>query len=60
MKQSILKIVAQIKDHLKQIDDDGVSHPLLEDVYESLNLIEDEVYDDDARGLSFDMDDEDF
>ena len=60
MKQSILKIVTQIKEHLKQIDDDGISHPLLEDVYESLNLIEDEVYDDDARGLSFDMDDEDF
>lgn len=60
MKQSILKIVAQIKEHLKQIDDDGVSHPLLDDVYESLNLIEDEVYDDDSRGISFDMDDEDF
>ncbi len=60
MKQSILKIVAQIKDHLKQIDDEGVSHPLLDDIYESLNLIEDEVYDDDSRGISFDMDDEDF
>jgi hypothetical protein len=60
MKQRILKIVSEIKDHLKQIDDDGISHPLLEDVYESLNLIEDEVYDDDARGTSFDMDDEDF
>ena len=52
--------MTQIKEHLKQIDDDGVSHPLLEDVYESLNLIEDEVYDDDARGLSFDMDEEDY
>jgi hypothetical protein len=52
--------VNEIKDHLKQIDDDGVSHPLLEDIYESLNLIEDEVYDDDARGTSFDMEDEDF
>ena len=43
MKQSILKIVGQIKDSLKEMDNDGVSHPLLDDVYEYLSQIEDET-----------------
>lgn len=49
MKQSILKIVGQIKDSLKEIDNEGVSHPLLDDVYEYLSQIEDEIYEDDMR-----------
>jgi hypothetical protein len=59
MKQRILKIVNQIKENLKSIDKDGVSHPLLEDVYENLELIEDEIYEDDAQmdALSFEDDD---
>jgi hypothetical protein len=48
MKQNILKLVSQIKDDLKSIDRDGVSHPLIDDVYEKLELIEDEIYEDDA------------
>ena len=51
MKQSILKIVNNIKDHLKQIDEDGVYHPLHDEIYESLALIEDEIYEDeDSNG----------
>lgn len=59
MKQRILKIVNQIKENLKSIDKDGVNHPLLEDVYENLELIEDEIYEDDAQmdALSFEDDD---
>lgn len=59
MKQRTLKIVNQIKENLKSIDKDGVSHPLLEDVYENLELIEDEIYEDDAQmdALSFEDDD---
>ena len=59
MKQRILKIVNQIKENLKSIDKDCVSHPLLEDVYENLELIEDEIYEDDAQmdALSFEDDD---
>ena len=49
MKQSILKIVENIKDTLKGIDNDGVTHPLLDDIYESLAQIEDEIYEDDAH-----------
>ena len=44
MKQQILKLVNQIKEDLKAIDRDGVSHPLIDNVYETLELIEDEDY----------------
>ncbi|NBU82698.1 MAG: hypothetical protein EBS55_13730 [Flavobacteriaceae bacterium] len=59
MKQSILKLVNQIKEDLKAIDRDGISHPLIDDVYEKLELIEDEIYEDDAQmdALSFEDDD---
>jgi hypothetical protein len=49
MKKEILKLVEEIKVNLKQIDDDGVYHALLDDIYESLALIEDEIYEDDAQ-----------
>ncbi len=60
MKQRILKIVNQIKENLKSIDKDGVSHPLLEDVYENLELIEDEIYEDDAQMDALSFEDEDY
>ena len=49
MKENILKIVENIKDTLKSIDNDGVFHPMLDDIYESLAQIEDEIYEDDAQ-----------
>ena len=49
MKQSILKLVESIKDTLRSIDNDGVTHPMLDDIYESLAQIEDEIYEDDAQ-----------
>lgn len=59
MSQKILKIVNQIKDNLKSIDDDGVYHPLHDDIYDQLALIEDEIYsDEDSEG--FDFTDEDY
>jgi hypothetical protein len=42
-------LVEEIKGNLKQIDEDGVYHALLDDIYESLALIEDEIYEDDAQ-----------
>ena len=59
MKQQILKLVNQIKEDLKTIDRDGVTHPLIDNVYETLELIEDEIYEDDAAAdvLSFEDDD---
>ena len=49
MKKEILKLVEEIKGNLKQIDEDAVYHALLDDIYESLALIEDEIYEDDAQ-----------
>jgi hypothetical protein len=61
MKQRILKLVNEIKQNLKDIDKDGVSHPLIDNVYESLSLIEDEIYEDDAaESTGFDIEDEDY
>lgn len=58
MKQRILKLVSQIKDNLKSIDNDGVYHSLHDDIYDQLSLIEDEIYDDDAElGLNFEEED---
>lgn len=59
MNQKILKIVNQIKDNLKQIDDEGVYHPLHDEIYDQLSLIEDELYtNEDLDG--FDYEDEDY
>jgi len=58
MKERILKLVNGIKENLRDIDKDGVSHPLLDNVYEALALIEDEIYEDDMVGSSLDYEDE--
>lgn len=59
MNQKILKIVNQIKDNLKAIDNDGVYHPLHDEIYDQLSLIEDELYtSEDLSG--FDYEDEDY
>jgi len=60
MKQQILKLVNQIKEDLKAIDKDGVSHPLNDNVYERLELIEDEIYEDDAAADALSFEDEDY
>ena len=60
MKQQILKLVNQIKEDLKVIDRDGVSHPLIDNVYETLELIEDEIYEDDAQADALGFEDEDY
>ena len=60
MKQKILKLVNLIKEDLKVIDKDGVSHPLIDNVYETLELIEDEIYEDDAQADALSFEDEDY
>ena len=58
MNQKILKVVNQIKDNLKQIDNEGVYHPLHDEIYDQLSLIEDELYtESDLDGFSFDEED---
>ena len=60
MKQRILKLVNQIKEDLKVIDKDGITHPLIDNVYERLELIEDEIYEDDAAADALSFEDEDY
>jgi hypothetical protein len=47
MKQAILKLVQSIKQDLKDMEDEGVTNPLIDNIWESLLEIEDEIYDDD-------------
>jgi hypothetical protein len=60
MKQKILKLVNLIKEDLKAIDKDGLTHPLIDNVYETLELIEDEIYEDDAAADALSFEDEDY
>jgi hypothetical protein len=59
MKENILKIVNRIKEDLKDIDNDGVQHILLDSIYDSLAEIEEEIYEDDAISVIDIWDDED-
>jgi len=54
-----LRIVNQIKNNLKQIDDEGVYHPLHDEIYDQLSLIEDEIYTSEDSD-EFDFEDDDY
>lgn len=49
MKQEILKLVNSIKDDLRDMEEDGVYHSLIDNIWESLAAIEDEIYEDDSN-----------
>jgi hypothetical protein len=49
MKQEILKLVNLIKDDLRDMEEDGVYHSLIDNIWESLAGIEDEIYEDDSN-----------
>lgn len=52
MKQELLKQIASIKDDLKQIENEGTYHPLIDNIWETLAEMEDEIYDDeDVDGI---------
>jgi len=57
MKSTILKIVAQLKETLREIDENGASSELLDQIYEGLIQIEDEVYDDDLNNNDYNEED---
>lgn len=58
MNQKILRILNQIKDNLKAIDDDGVYHSLHDEIYDQLALIEEELYtSEDLDRFEFDEED---
>ena len=59
MKARILKIVSELKETLREIDESGASGELLDDMYDKLNQIEDEIYDEDLGADSY-SEDEDY
>jgi len=59
MKQRILKIVSDIKEAITNNDTDSYSNELLDEIYEQLNQIEDEIYADDMSD-GFSDEDEDY
>ena len=46
MKAKILKIVAELKELVREMDDSGTTESFLDEIYDKLNQIEDEIYDD--------------
>jgi hypothetical protein len=52
MKEELLKLIGSIKDDLKQIENEGTYHPLIDNVWETLAEMEDTIYDDeDVDGI---------
>ena len=47
MKAEILRIVAELKELVREMDDANTSESSLEEMYDKLNQIEDTIYDDD-------------
>ena len=59
MKARVLKIVSELKETLKEIDESGASGDLLDEMYDKLNQIEDEIYEEDLDGNNY-SEDEDY
>ena len=59
MKARIMKLVSELKETLREIDESGASGELLDEMYDKLNQIEDEIYDEDLGADSY-SEDEDY
>jgi len=58
MNQQILKVISRIKENLKEVEMDGVTHSLFDDIYDNLGEIEDIIYDSEMEdGYTADEDD---
>ena len=53
MKARIMKLVSELKETLREIDESGASSELLDEMYDKLNQIEDEIYDEDLDGDNY-------
>ena len=51
MEQKLKKVIYKNKDAMKQIDDDGIYHPLLDDIYDYCEELDDIIYSDDEDGI---------
>ena len=52
MEEQLKKLIYKIKDSLKQIDSDGVTHPLLDDIYDYCEEMDDIIYSQEDDGIS--------
>lgn len=57
MKAEILRIVAELKELVREMDDANTSESSLEEMYDKLNQIEDTIYDDDLGSETYEQDD---
>ena len=51
MEEKLKKVIYKIKDALKQIDDDGIYHPLLDDIYDYCEEMDDIIYSQEDDGI---------
>ncbi len=51
MEEQLKKVIYKIKDALKQIDLDGVSHPLLDDIYDYCEELDYIIYSQEDDGI---------
>ena len=56
MKAEILRIVAELKELVREMDDANTSESSLEEMYDKLNQIEDTIYDDDLGSETYEQD----
>lgn len=47
MTQRLLKLINQIKEEFRDLDDEGISHPIIDSIYEKLSELEDVLYEHD-------------
>lgn len=57
MKERILQMVEEIKENLNLIDDSGIDPKILRDIFDNLNFIEDELYNDSVGSFGFNPED---
>lgn len=60
MNQELLKLIDKIKNNVRDLDDEGVSHPIIDKIYDQLTEMEDLIYenneseDADSNGVYYD------
>jgi len=50
MNQELLRLVDKIKSTVRDLDDEGISHPLIDKLYDQLTEMEDIIYENEERG----------
>ena len=50
MNQELLRLVDKIKNTVRDLDDEGISHPLIDKLYDQLTEMEDIIYENEERG----------